>query len=77
MVAVEMTSRDDLTVGTSRVLFRLPEGTLFSELEFYALYDVDVDDQRFLMMMAEGEESASRLVVVFNWLDEAMELVGR
>jgi hypothetical protein len=76
MVAVNVTRGGDLTVGESRVLFPLPEGTLFTENEYYALYDVDVDDQRFLMMTADGEDRASRLVVVFNWLGEALETLG-
>jgi serine/threonine-protein kinase len=76
MVAVAVTPGDDLTLGASRVLFSLPEGILFAETELYALYDVDVDDQRFLMMMADGGDSASRLVAVFNWLEEALGQVG-
>jgi len=72
MVATRVTLGEDLVVGESEVLFDLPREVLFSETDYYALYDVDVDDQRFLMLMADEEVTNSRLVVVVNWLDEAL-----
>ena len=36
----------------------------------------DVDDQRFLMLNGGFDGAASKVVVVFNWLDEAIARVG-
>ena len=38
-----------------------------------AAYDVASDDQRFVMIRTEGAESADRIHVVLNWLQELSE----
>jgi serine/threonine-protein kinase len=40
-----------------------------------AWYDVSPDGQRFLMLRPEGSQSAARIVMVQNWMDELKRLV--
>jgi hypothetical protein len=41
------------------------------------MYDVDVDDQRFMMLSGLEGEEAGGLVLILNWLDELKEQLGR
>ena len=50
MVAVGVTLGANFEVGAFSTLFSIPENMLFSEQDFYAQYDVDIDDQRFMML---------------------------
>jgi serine/threonine-protein kinase len=76
MVAVDVTLGEDFVVGERRTLFPVPEEIFLNEQDFYALYDVDVDDQRFMMLRAVDEATAGRVVLVLNWLDELKERLG-
>jgi serine/threonine-protein kinase len=76
MVAVNVTLGEGFVVGERRTLFPVPEEIFLNEQDFYALYDVDVDDQRFMMLRAIDEATAGRVVLVLNWLDELKERLG-
>jgi serine/threonine-protein kinase len=75
LVSVEIGSGTDV-LGARRTLFRIPEGVLLTD--FYALYDVDVGDDRFMMLQrvaGSGSSGASPIVVV-NWFDEIARRLG-
>jgi hypothetical protein len=76
MVAVEVSLGDDFRVGERTTLFPIPEELFLNDLDFYARYDVDVDDSRFMMLRALEPEEAGKLVLVLNWMDELRERVG-
>ena len=78
MVAVEVQLGDTLQLGEKTTLFHLAPALLTAGLgEFYTLYDVDVDDQRFLMMRAlDGGAGQDRTVMVLN-VFELLESGGR
>lgn len=67
-MSVRVQSGESLELGVRTVLFHLEPDLLTAGLgEFYTLYDVDVDDQRFLMMRAIGGGTGQdRTVVVLN-----------
>ena len=77
MMAVDVTLGEEFRVGARTRLFPIPSTMLFTELDYYSHYDVDVDDQRFLMLRSVSSASSASVVLVVNWLDEALELVGR
>jgi serine/threonine-protein kinase len=77
MVAVEVLPGDGFRVGERTTLFTIPEEVFLNEEDFYALYDVDVDDQRFMMLRAIEEVGSAKLVLVLNWLGELEERLGR
>jgi dipeptidyl aminopeptidase/acylaminoacyl peptidase len=64
MVAVNVRLGEDLRIGEQAALFTIPPDILVPEGEFYTLYDVDRDDQRFLMLRGADQSSASIVVVV-------------
>ena len=77
LVSVDVSLGDDFRVGNRRPLFTVPGEMFLLEKDYYAMYDVDVDDQRFMMLRAiEGEETG-RLVLMLNWLDELKAQLGR
>lgn len=78
MVAVEVQLGDSLQLGEKTTLFHLDSGLLTAGLgEYYTLYDVDVDDRRFLMMRAlDGGAGQDRTVMVLN-VFELLEGGGR
>jgi len=68
LLAVQMATEPELTVGTPRVLFEetRKEGVGFS-------IDVAPDGQRFMMIWGDeeaGRLAGRRLSVVFNWFEE-------
>jgi serine/threonine-protein kinase len=77
MVAVDITLGDEFRLGDRTSLFQIPSTIMLTDLDFYSHYDVDVDDQRFLMLRSVSSGSSASVVLVVNWLDEALELVGR
>ena len=77
MVAVEVTPGDALQVGDRTPLFTIPDDVLLLENDFYAMYDVDVDEQRFMMLQAIEGAEAGRLVLMLHWLDELKGQLGR
>ena len=77
MVAVEVTPGDALQVGDRTPLFTIPDDVLLLENDFYAMYDVDVDEQRFMMLRALEGGEAGRTVLMLHWLDELKEQLGR
>lgn len=67
MVSVEVELGHSLTLGEGTVLFEVPPDVLTAGADdFYALYDVDVDDQRFLMLRSSGERMEPEVVVMLN-----------
>jgi len=60
------------------VLFGLGPGYLLSP-EYFTLFDVSPDDQRFLMV--RGFEALrpdrAQMILVQNWFEELKEAVGR
>jgi WD40 repeat protein len=64
MVAVDVRLGEDLRIGKQTALFTIPPNILVPALEFYTLYDVDKDDQRFLMLRGGDQASLSIVVVV-------------
>jgi serine/threonine-protein kinase len=77
LVAVEVLPGDAFRVGERTALFRIPDDIFLNDGDFYALYDVDVDDQRFMMLRAVEAARAGRVILVLNWLDELEERLGR
>jgi serine/threonine-protein kinase len=69
LVSVEMGSGSEV-LGARRSLFTLPEGVLLTP--FYAMYDVDVGDDRFMMLqeVAGSGSTGASPIVVLNWFDE-------
>lgn len=74
MMAVEVTLGDEFEVGERRALFYVDPDILVPEGENMQLYDVDVDDQRFMMLRAleSGEEE---VVMVIDWLEEVKRVM--
>ena len=75
MVSASIRPGTTMSVGDRRSLFTLPPGILFRQDEQYALYDVGLDDRRFLMMrvVEDMQAPAARpeLILIENW-DEAL-----
>jgi len=75
MVAALIRPGATLSVGDRRALFTLPPGVLFRQDEQYALYEMGLDDSRFMMIRAVESLNAPatrpELVLVENW-DEAL-----
>ena len=70
MIAVAVETAPDLRIGSSTVLFQLPEDIVRPATnEFYTLFDVDVDDQRFLMLRTSDEEAQPELLLLINALE--------
>jgi serine/threonine-protein kinase len=64
MVAVKVRLGEDLRIGGQAALFTIPPDILVPEGEYYTLYDVDKDDQRFLMLRGADQSSGSIVVVL-------------
>ena len=58
------------------VLFTLPPNLLFNQTEFYSLFDVAPDDQRFICMQSTVEQNAHALILVDNWVEELRRAGG-
>ena len=75
MVSALIRPGTTLSVGDRRALFALPPRVLFRQDEQYALYEVGLDDSRFLMIRAVESLSVAatrpEVVLVENW-DEAL-----
>jgi hypothetical protein len=65
-MTVAVKTAGHFTAGKPEKLFRLPEGGHFN---YRVPYAVSSDARRFLIAEPEAGESASRLVVVTNWLE--------
>jgi hypothetical protein len=76
MMAVDVTLDGGFQAGSPTALFTLDPALEWSAFELSTLYDVDVDDQRFLMLSRVGEEGAPRVVAAFNWLEEVERASG-
>ncbi|MGD2124412.1 MAG: protein kinase [Gemmatimonadota bacterium] len=70
IVAVNVSEDGGLEDGSQTILFSIDPAIEMWGSSEYAVYDVDVDDQRFLMLSRMGEDGRSRIMVAFNWLDE-------
>jgi Tol biopolymer transport system component len=72
MIAVQVTQGEEFEVGVRTALFTIDPDILVPEYENMQLFDVDVGDQRFLMLraLASGEED---LVMVIDWLEEVKQ----
>jgi len=75
MVSALIRPGTTLSVGDRRALFALPPRVLFRQDEQYALYEVGLDDSRFMMIRAVESLSVAatrpEVVLVENW-DEAL-----
>jgi hypothetical protein len=69
MMAVDVTLDGEFEAGSQTALFTLDPSLEMSVTELSTLYDVDVDDQRFLMLSRVGAEGPRRIVAAFNWLE--------
>jgi len=49
---------------------------LLTSDDYYARYDVGVDNQRFMMLRTHSLSTAPPVIPVLNWLDEARALLG-
>jgi len=58
------------------VLFTLPPNLLFNQNEFYSLFDVAPDDQRFVWMQSTLEQNARELILIDNWAEELRRAGG-
>jgi eukaryotic-like serine/threonine-protein kinase len=68
MMAVDITAHPSLEVGQPRMLF---EGAYVPTLTAFPNYDVSPDGQRFLMVKASEQATASTQInVVQNWFEE-------
>ena len=76
MVAVGVTPCQDLRIGDPTRLFQIPDGMLLTSDDYYARYDVGVDNQRFMMLRTHSLSTAPPVIPVLNWLDEARALLG-
>jgi Tol biopolymer transport system component len=69
MIAASVQTDPAFQVTDYTALFSLPEDILFQQLEWYTLYDVAPDDDRFLMMrVLDRGEADFELGMVQNWL---------
>ena len=79
MTAAEVTTQGSaFEVANWRTLFNVPERGL-DALSNYASWDVDVDDQHFLMIQFGGdapENQKNEFVLVQNWLQEVRARLG-
>lgn len=79
MTAAEVkTQGGAFEVANWRTLFNVPERGL-DALSNYASWDVDVDDQHFLMIQFGGGEIGNQrneFVLVQNWLQEVRARLG-
>jgi serine/threonine-protein kinase len=78
MVVAQVETEGGFRVGERRTLFSVADRFLNAQPN-YASWDVDRDDQRFVMLQVGGGDSdeLSRLVVVQNFFGELEERVGR
>ena len=72
LVAVEVTVQPPFSVGRQRVLFSMAG---FLGGRRHALYDIDPDDQRFVMLRRVQAEPGE-LIWVENWFEELKAKVG-
>ena len=74
LVAVELATEPDFTVGRARNLLDLPvdEGTLASVRN----YDVAADGRGIVVVRAEEERSPRRIHVILNFFEELKQRVG-
>jgi serine/threonine-protein kinase len=71
VLAVDVSARPDLVVGTPRMLF---EGPYVLSAIWDRNYDVTPDGQRFLMVRQDDAgDSTVRLNIIVNWLEELKE----
>ena len=73
MVAVAVETGPTFSAGASRVLFVNREYWVNS---LHPQYVVTPDDQRFLMIRSPDEEGESRLILVWNFLEELKAKMG-
>jgi serine/threonine-protein kinase len=74
MVAATFTTEGgDFRVTELDVLFELPPSIFYNATEQYALYDVDVDDQRFIWMRTLTDELPFALVLVDHWAADLID----
>jgi Tol biopolymer transport system component len=71
LVAVEVTLGQGFEAGDQTPLFQMGSEILSSGFHFSSLFEVDQDDQRFLMLRSIGGPGRPQLVVALNWLEEA------
>jgi hypothetical protein len=78
MVVAQVETEGGFRVGERRTLFSVADRFLNAQPN-YASWDVDGDDQRFIMLQVGGggSDELSRLVVVQNFFGELEERVGR
>jgi Tol biopolymer transport system component len=68
MMAVEIATQPDFSMGKPRVLF---EGQYLPTARASPNYDISPDGQRFLMLKANEQASApTQINVVLNWFEE-------
>jgi hypothetical protein len=70
MVAVEVPLDGDFQAAAQTTLFTLDPTLEVRQRDLYALYDVDTDDQRFLMLQDVRGSHSRQVMAAFNWLDE-------
>jgi len=57
-------------------LFTLPPSLLFTRSEFYSLYDVSPDDQRFVWLESTLDQPTVELILIDNWAEELQDRGG-
>ena len=73
LVAAEVVTGPTFSVTRQQALFST---TGYRSNLFDRQYDVALDDQRFLMILAEQPDVASEFVVVLNWFEELKAVLG-
>jgi eukaryotic-like serine/threonine-protein kinase len=74
MIAVEITTQPNFSVGKPQLLFEGPY--VLGVSGPFPNYDVSPDGQRFLMLKpAEQEQAATQINVVLNWFEELKQKV--
>ncbi len=77
MVTAQIQPGSTFMVGDRTVLFTIRPEVLFRQSEQYALYDVALDDQRFIMLRAVNvQENKPELILVENFIEELKVKVG-